>query len=62
MTSLLSTLVIKKFDSRSTFVSISHAKMQVRKWTSTRMDKFVVPAGYTSGATFLGLLGSATRR
>jgi hypothetical protein len=61
MTSLLSTLVIKKFDSRSTFVSISHAKMQVRKWTSTRMDKFV-PAGYTSGATFLGLLGSATRR
>jgi hypothetical protein len=61
MTSLLFTLVVKKIDSRPTLVSIFHTKMQVRKWISTWINKFV-PAGYTSGATFLGLLASATRR
>lgn len=59
-TLLLSTLVVKKCVSKSNLVSISHTKMQVRKWISTKIDKFV-PARYTSGATFLGLLAIATR-
>ncbi len=61
MTSLLFTVVVKKFVNMSTLVSISDTKMQVKKWIFTKIDKFV-PAGYTSGATLLGLLASATRR
>jgi hypothetical protein len=34
--------------------------MQVRKWISIKVDKFV-SIGYIGGATFLGLLTSATR-
>jgi hypothetical protein len=60
LTSLLLTLAIKKIDNRPTLVSISHTKMQVKKWIFVKVDKFV-SVGYIGGVTLLGLLTSATR-
>jgi hypothetical protein len=60
LTSLLLTLVVKKSGNRPTLVSISHTKMQVRKWIYIKVDKFVL-VGCIGVAPFLGLLISATR-